>query len=48
MLNVGDLAREFGFTDIDGRQPAQMFTLRFILENAFYYLLYRLGGPQRA
>lgn len=47
VLNVGDLAREFGFTDIDGRQPAQMFTLRFLVENAYYYLLYRLRGPRQ-
>jgi hypothetical protein len=46
MLNVADLAWEHGFTDIDGRQPAQMYTLRFLLENAFYYALYRLRGPR--
>ncbi|ELR25373.1 Dehydrogenase/reductase (SDR family) member 1, putative, partial [Acanthamoeba castellanii str. Neff] len=46
MLNVADLAWEHGFTDIDGRQPAQMYSLRFLLENAFYYALYRLRGPR--
>jgi dehydrogenase/reductase SDR family protein 1 len=40
--NVTDLAVEYGFTDVDGRQPAQVYSLRFMLENGASYLLHRL------
>jgi dehydrogenase/reductase SDR family protein 1 len=47
VLDTADLAWEHGFTDIDGRQPAQMYTLRFVVENVVYYLLYKFRGPRQ-
>ncbi len=47
ILNVADLACEYGFSDVDGRQPPQMYTLRFYVESFFHFLLYRLYGPKK-
>jgi len=47
-LHIVDMAKEYGFTDVDGRRPDKIFGVRFLVENLYYYVLLKLFGPKKS
>jgi len=47
ILDVVNLSHEYNFTDIDGRRPPQLLTLRFYAESAYYMLMGWLAKKQQ-